>query len=173
MARPLLVIYMIAVMVIVVEELCRQDRVLGATFYNKNKLLFDLRYRNISEDRNLLMIYTAGTVLFAMFMYLMGYGLSDFLLLFVSYAVILLYLAYKRDIILVYRERLIHLGSTVQMFDFDIYNTYRISYDEKALYLYTEDPLEKPVRIPVDVKTEVLVELNDILSPYIRQMVKK
>ncbi|MDI6600613.1 MAG: hypothetical protein QME46_02375 [Thermoanaerobacteraceae bacterium] len=173
MARPLLVIYMVAVMIIVIEELYKQDKVLGASFYNKKKLLFEMKYRNSIEDRNLWMAYTAGTVFFAMFMYMMAFDLSDFLLLFVSYAVIFLYLVYKRDILLVYRERLIHLGATIQVFDFDIYDTYRISYDEKALYLYTEDPLEKPVRIPIDVKTEVLVELNDILSPYVRQMVKK
>lgn len=173
MARPLLIVYMAAVMIIVIEELYKQDKVLGASFYNKKRVLFEMRYRNSIEDRNLWMAYTAGTAFFALFMYMADYGLSDFLLLFVSYAVILLYLVYKRDILIVYKDRLIYLGPSIQVYDFDIYDTYRISYDEKALYLYTEDPLEKPVRIPVDIKTEHLVQLCDSISPYVRQMAKR
>ncbi len=173
MARPILVFYMTAVMIIVVVELYRQDRVLCAPFYVRRKILFEIRYRNTREDRNILMTYTAGTVLFSLFMYMKDYGLPDFLLLIVSYAVILLYLYNKRDILLVYKEKLIHLGPTTQVYNFDIYNTYRISYEEKALYLYTEDPLERPVRIPLDIKTEYLMDLNDIISPFVRQMVKR
>ncbi len=173
MTRPILLIYMAAVMIIVIAELYRQDKVLETPLYNRKTLLFEIKYRNTREDRNLWMTYTACTVLFTMYMYKAGYGLADFLLLFVSYAVILLYLINKRDILFVYKEKLVHLGPAVQVYDFDIYNTYRLSYNEKILYLYTDDPLEKPVGIPIDIKTEYLVELNDVISPFVRQMVRR